>query len=105
MKLPNFLIVGAQKAGTTSLYRYLGQHPQVFMSPVKEPQYFAFGDRSIPPQMIGPYWVPTLPAYRQLFSAPGADRDLSRRHHRASGPDRPRSVGVAALIGATDELP
>jgi len=39
--LPNFLIVGAPKAGTTSLYHYLDQHPQIFMSPIKEPNYFA----------------------------------------------------------------
>jgi Sulfotransferase domain len=39
--VPNFFIVGAQKAGTTSLYAYLGQHPQIYMSPVKEPSYFA----------------------------------------------------------------
>ena len=41
MPLPNFLIIGAAKAGSTSLYNYLRQHPQVFMSPVKEPRYFA----------------------------------------------------------------
>jgi hypothetical protein len=39
--LPNFFIVGAPKAGTTSLYYYLDQHPDIFMSPVKEPHYFA----------------------------------------------------------------
>jgi hypothetical protein len=39
--LPNFFIVGAAKAGTTSLYHYLDQHPQVYMSPIKEPCYFA----------------------------------------------------------------
>jgi Sulfotransferase family len=38
---PNFFIVGAGKAGTTSLYRYLKQHPQIYMSPIKEPSYFA----------------------------------------------------------------
>jgi Sulfotransferase family len=38
---PNFFIVGAGKAGTTSLYHYLSQHPQIYMSPVKEPCYFA----------------------------------------------------------------
>jgi Sulfotransferase family len=38
---PNFFIVGAPKAGTTSLYRYLDQHPQIYMSPVKEPCHFA----------------------------------------------------------------
>jgi hypothetical protein len=40
-KLPNFFVVGAGKAGTTSLYQYLRQHPQIYMSPVKEPCYFA----------------------------------------------------------------
>jgi hypothetical protein len=39
--LPNFFVVGAPKAGTTSLYHYLDQHPEVYMSPVKEPNYFA----------------------------------------------------------------
>src|SRR4051812_26973714 len=38
---PNFFIVGAQKAGTTSLYFYLKKIPQVYMSPLKEPFYFA----------------------------------------------------------------
>ena len=40
MKLPNFLIIGAAKGGTTSLYAYLNQHPQVFMSVPKEPTFF-----------------------------------------------------------------
>jgi hypothetical protein len=43
MTLPNFLIIGAMKAGTTSLYYYLQEHPQVYMSPVKEPRFFAYG--------------------------------------------------------------
>ena len=38
---PNFFIVGAQKAGTTSLYFYLKEVPQVYMSSLKEPFYFA----------------------------------------------------------------
>lgn len=38
---PNFFIVGAPKAGTTSLDSYLDQHPQIYMSPIKEPSYFA----------------------------------------------------------------
>ena len=39
--LPNFFIVGVVKAGTTSLYHYLDQHPQIYMSPIKEPTFFA----------------------------------------------------------------
>lgn len=41
MSMPNFLIIGAAKAGTSSLYGYLKQHPQVYMSPQKEPAFFA----------------------------------------------------------------
>jgi hypothetical protein len=39
--LPNFFIAGAPKSGTTSLYHYLDQHPEIYMSPIKEPNYFA----------------------------------------------------------------
>ena len=38
---PNFFIVGAPRAGTTSLYFYLKQVPEVYLSPVKEPNYFS----------------------------------------------------------------
>jgi hypothetical protein len=37
---PNFFIVGAPKAGTTSLYYYLKNIPGIYMSPIKEPNYF-----------------------------------------------------------------
>lgn len=40
-RLPTFFVAGAGKAGTTSLHSYLAQHPQIYMSPVKEPCYFA----------------------------------------------------------------
>jgi len=43
-KLPNFLIAGPPKGGTTSLHHYLRQHPQVYMNPIKEPQFFAIAD-------------------------------------------------------------
>lgn len=39
--LPNFLIVGAQKSGTTSVFEYLSQHPEVYTPPCKEPHYFS----------------------------------------------------------------
>lgn len=42
MTMPNFLITGAARSGTTSLYIYLGQHPQVYTSPVKEPEFFSY---------------------------------------------------------------
>jgi hypothetical protein len=42
VKLPEFLIIGASKSGTTSLYNWLAQHPRVFMSPIKETNFFAY---------------------------------------------------------------
>ena len=39
-KWPNLFIVGAPKAGTHSLYEYLNQHSEIFMSPRKEPYFF-----------------------------------------------------------------
>jgi hypothetical protein len=43
-KLPNFIVAGAPTSGTTSLYHYLCQHPQVYMCPIKEPTFFAAAD-------------------------------------------------------------
>jgi hypothetical protein len=39
--IPNFLIIGATKAGTTSIHHYLNQHPEIFMCPRKETNFFA----------------------------------------------------------------
>jgi len=41
MKPPNFFIIGAPKSGTTSLYNYLCTHPNIFMSEIKGPHFFA----------------------------------------------------------------
>lgn len=38
---PTFIVAGAAKCGTTSLYHYLQQHPDVYMSPIKEPNFFS----------------------------------------------------------------
>lgn len=50
MILPNFLIIGPGKSGTTALYGILVQHPEIYMSPVKEPHFFSFdgaGDNTV----------------------------------------------------------
>lgn len=47
MKMPNFLLIGAPKAGTSALYAYLSQHPQVYMSPVKEPHFFMLENEKV----------------------------------------------------------
>jgi hypothetical protein len=40
IKLPNFLVVGAAKSGTTSIYHYLKQHPEIYVPENKEPRFF-----------------------------------------------------------------
>jgi hypothetical protein len=42
MVIPNFLIIGAQKSGTTWLYRLLKQHPDIYMPLPKETEYFSY---------------------------------------------------------------
>ena len=59
---PNFLIVGSVKSGTTSLYNYLSQHPDIFMPKWKELSFF-MGDSSLPLNK-----VKTLKSYKRLFS-------------------------------------
>jgi hypothetical protein len=44
--VPDFFLVGHAKCGTTALYEALRRHPQIFMSAVKEPQYFARSERA-----------------------------------------------------------
>ncbi len=39
-KLPNFIIIGAGKCGTTSMHGYLNQHPQIYLCPQKETYFF-----------------------------------------------------------------
>lgn len=50
IKLPNFLIVGAAKCGTTSLYYYLKEHPEIFLSNKKELRFLS----SMPGNFKGP---------------------------------------------------
>ena len=40
VKKPNFFIIGAPKCGTTSLGAWLSEHPEIYMSPVKEPHFY-----------------------------------------------------------------
>lgn len=70
-QLPNFLIIGAAKGGTTSLYYYLDQHPQIYMSPLKEPRFFALEGEELnfqnPDQSINHTSVTSLSEYYKLF--------------------------------------
>ncbi len=86
--LPTFFIVGAARCGTTSLFTALGQHPDVFCCPVKEPNHFCTDrnakgwviesakkrmvllarDQPAPPKLPRVATTPDFPTYRKLFA-------------------------------------
>ena len=78
---PDFLIVGAPKAGTTALHSALALHPQVFTTTPKEPKYWLCGDAP-PPHWVGPgdthsqqEWVWRRGDYDRLF-LPAAEHQV-----------------------------
>jgi hypothetical protein len=72
MTLPNFIVIGAAKAGTTALYWYLSEHPAVYMSPVKETNFFAYGRDAEGRLLYGEsevhhFPIQTMAEYERLF--------------------------------------
>lgn len=83
--LPNFFIIGAAKAGTTSLFYYLDQHPDIWMAEQKELHYFC-----------DPYCKDWLPLYRQHFPVDAPIRGEASTLYTRS----PAIPGVPARIAA-----
>jgi hypothetical protein len=74
-RLPNLLIIGAMKAGTTSLHNYLSLHPDIFMSTPKELQFFTKKS----------YEIHDLDWYKSFFKtkkkiAGASPQNYSKRH-------------------------
>ena len=57
--LPSFLLIGAMKSGTTTLYWHLREHPDVFMATPKEPNFF------------NDHWHRGVGWYERLFAGAG----------------------------------
>jgi hypothetical protein len=81
MNLPDFLVIGAGKSGTTSIDNYLKQHPDLYVSPVKEPNFFALeGKTFLKPNedreqfFHFPWSVTTLEDYLKLFAKARPDQ-------------------------------
>lgn len=72
MNKPNFFIVGFGRSGSTSLYKYLRDHPEIYMSPVKEPKFFC-SDMIEGSKTSG---VKTLPEYLALFELAANEKVL-----------------------------
>jgi hypothetical protein len=91
-ELPTFFIVGAPKAGTTSLHAYLAEHPEIAMSTIKEPMCFATDN-----------WADRLGEYRDLFPVEAAVRGEASTAYGAHPwqpeiPDRIKSTVPDAKI-------
>lgn len=72
-RMPTFLVIGAARSGTTALYTYLQQHPGVYMTPIKEPNFFAFEGQKLDVRGPGPDYINNsitdLDTYQALFEA------------------------------------
>ncbi|MDX1616970.1 MAG: hypothetical protein R3300_21865 [Candidatus Promineifilaceae bacterium] len=71
MPLPNFVMAGADRTRTTSLYHYFAPHPQVFLSPIKEVRFFIYAGQN-PGTIAHPFperSITGLAAYKELFAA------------------------------------
>ena len=103
--VPNFFIVGAPKAGTTSLYHYLRQHPDIYMSPMKEPQFFISEFR---PERLNRAWRRGIEANARRFAAyldnptagerpPGIVTSWEQYLKLFRGVGRQRAIGEASI--------
>ena len=75
MRTPDFLVVGAARAGTTTLHSYLRQHPEIFIPKIKEPCFFIFDGET--EEMVNgkfSFAVRDFASYEKLFSSAGNDK-------------------------------
>ncbi|MCK7578197.1 MAG: sulfotransferase [Chromatiales bacterium] len=95
---PNFFIVGSMKSGTSTLYEYLSVHPQIFMSPVKEPSYFVDREtlEQIWPDMAEMGFWRGEEYYLDLFK--DADQHIAIGEASTNYAKLPRVSGVAERI-------
>jgi len=88
---PNFFIIGAPKCGTTSLARYLGGHPHVFVTTPKEPCYFSRSLTTEREQRRSKVCHRTLDGYLHLF-------DLAKEQHWLRGDATTRNLRCEAAL-------
>jgi hypothetical protein len=98
---PNFLVIGSGRSGTTTLHHFLLRHPDIFMCPVNEPNFFAAVDGSVALTGSGREWLQRT----SLCDAEAYCRSFAGvRGEHAIGEVSPRylaAAGAAARIAAT----
>jgi hypothetical protein len=68
VSLPSFFVIGAFRSGTTSLYEYLRQHPQVFLPPEKEPNWLAIDGNPDVDAVLAGRSVRSMEEYQALYA-------------------------------------
>lgn len=82
---PDFFVIGAYRSGTTSLYRYLRQHPQVFLPLEKEPNFYAVDGNPEASPVLRSRAIVTRDGYDRLYAPAGPDQrrgDISPEYLR-----------------------
>jgi hypothetical protein len=95
MAVPNFLIIGDVKAGSTSLWYYLRQHPEVCMPDEKELRYFAYDEQNPYHVRAHSSRVKTYSEYLRHFEKCGNAKAVGE-----ASPNYLRSPGAANRIKA-----
>jgi len=106
---PNFLIVGAAKAGTTALYYYLKQHKDIGFPALKEPKYFSSCNLKFPHKGIGDssvdkYAVKDWEEYLELFKGLGGHKRVGEAspdylfYHEQTAPLIKEKLGDIPII-------
>lgn len=109
MTLPNFIIAGTARSGTTSLYYYLKQHPQIGFPDKKEPKFFSSLSLLFPHNGVGDHTVDNLvvrsfDSYLKLFQGLGSFKRVGDAssdilyHHKHTAPEIRRVLGDVPII-------
>ncbi len=109
--LPNFLLVGAPKCGTSSLYKYLVQHPEIFMPANKEPMFFIseiysrLSKNDPRRELADRILIDTLPDYQELFKSASLEAKALGEasaaylyHHKVAIPNIQKYLGDVRII-------
>ncbi|GIW56729.1 MAG: sulfotransferase [Nitrospiraceae bacterium] len=113
MTLPTFLVIGTGTAGTTALYAYMKQHPEVYLPSLKEPRFFSYDpDNPTAWWSLQSNYPPTdAEAYEQLFAEVTQEKavgEVSPTYLHAPGAERrihsmiPRVKLIAILRNPAD---
>lgn len=100
--LPNLVVIGAMKCGTTALHRCLAEHPEIAMAAQKELNFFIGPADPLDHSATGPTWYRGLQWYRDQFDQSAPVRGESSPGY--TSPDHPEAAARMSAIIPTARL-